>query len=205
MNFEQIPPKFGNGLADELELLFFEARALSNRLKQSVRSIHRDDLPMGALAILQSLEQDASLTVPQIARHRSTSRQNVQIIVNGLASAGFVEFVENPAHKRSDLLRLTARGAKLLADAVTREAAFLARLLPHIAEAQVLSAAKLLRKLRSVISAENLTQPGSTPVRSTRIRRRAKPSPVRRSQESAPVAQLPLDDSADESLPVNLL
>ena len=50
------------------------------------------------------------LTVPQIAQMRPTSRQRMQRLADELAAEGLVEFVDNPKHRRSKLVRLTPKG-----------------------------------------------------------------------------------------------
>ena len=72
---------------------FTEAVAFVNQARKTLaRSPGEDSLHSGEWSILRILEQAGACTVPQIARARSTSRQNVQIIINRLSAAGQVEF-----------------------------------------------------------------------------------------------------------------
>ena len=64
----------------------------------------------GAFGFMRSLAVLGPLTVPQIARMRPTSRQRMQRLADELAAEGLVEFVENPRHRRSKLVRLTPKG-----------------------------------------------------------------------------------------------
>jgi DNA-binding MarR family transcriptional regulator len=81
----------------------------------------------GTFGFLRSLALLGPLTVPQIARMRPTSRQRMQRLADELAAAGLVEFIANPRHRRSQLVRLTRKGgthyralsARLLATAGT--------------------------------------------------------------------------------------
>ncbi len=50
------------------------------------------------------------LTVPQIGRRIGFSRQNVQRLVDVMEHEGFVEYQENPDHKRAKLVYLTKKG-----------------------------------------------------------------------------------------------
>ncbi|WP_159589708.1 MarR family winged helix-turn-helix transcriptional regulator [Chelativorans xinjiangense] len=59
---------------------------------------------------MRSLALLGSLTVPQIAQMRPTSRQRMQRLANELAAEGLVEFIDNPKHRRSRLVRLTPKG-----------------------------------------------------------------------------------------------
>ncbi|HYE85046.1 MAG TPA: MarR family transcriptional regulator [Vicinamibacterales bacterium] len=65
----------------------------------------------GAFGFLRSLDAHGPLTVPQIAEMRPTSRQRMQRLADELAAEGLVEFVDNPKHQRSRLVRLTRKGA----------------------------------------------------------------------------------------------
>src|SRR5437868_14577915 len=83
-----------NTLINENGLLF-------NRLKLVAEQIHQQGEMSGARrAILRMLDEVGAQTVPQIGRSRSVSRQHVQALVNELTGEGYVEFAENPAHKR---------------------------------------------------------------------------------------------------------
>ena len=64
----------------------------------------------GAFGFMRSLALLGPLTVPQIAQMRPTSRQRMQRLADELAAAGLVEFIDNPYHRRSKLVRLTPKG-----------------------------------------------------------------------------------------------
>jgi DNA-binding MarR family transcriptional regulator len=64
----------------------------------------------GAFGFLRSLALLGPLTVPRIAQMRPTSRQRMQRLADELAAGGLVEFIDNPKHRRSKLVRLTLRG-----------------------------------------------------------------------------------------------
>jgi DNA-binding MarR family transcriptional regulator len=64
----------------------------------------------GSYGFLRSLAQEGPLTVPEIARARPTSRQRMQRLADELAREGLVGFSANPRHRRSRLVRLTAKG-----------------------------------------------------------------------------------------------
>ena len=64
----------------------------------------------GAFGFMRSVALLGPLTVPQIAQMRPTSRQRMQRLANELAAEGLVEFIDNPKHRRSKLVRLTPKG-----------------------------------------------------------------------------------------------
>jgi DNA-binding MarR family transcriptional regulator len=59
---------------------------------------------------MRSLALLGPLTGPQIAQMRPTSCQRMQRLANELAAEGLVEFIDNPKHRRSKLVRLTPKG-----------------------------------------------------------------------------------------------
>lgn len=186
-------------IRDELEVLFEETVDLANRLKTQARRTHRgEQLSASGRILLQTLQLQGQQTVPALAHIRSTSRQNIQVLVNRLAAAGYIEFVVNPDHKRSDLVGLTEAGRALLSSANEREASLLATLLPHTTEAEVRDAAELLRKLRLLLGGE-------------RKRRKANRKPEANAHsvviaETETVSAPTADSAQDEDeLPVNLL
>jgi DNA-binding MarR family transcriptional regulator len=64
----------------------------------------------GAFGFMRSLALLGPLTVPQIAQMRPTSRQRMQRLANELEAEGLVEFIDNPKHRRSKLVRLAPKG-----------------------------------------------------------------------------------------------
>lgn len=196
-----VPPSNGS-IHDELEILFEETVDLANRLKKQARHTHRgEQLSASGRILLQSLQLHGAQTVPALAHIRSTSRQNIQVLVNRLAAAGFIEFATNPDHKRSGLIQLTDAGRGLLSTANEREASLLATLLPHTTEAEVQAAAELLRKLRLLLGGE-------------RKRRKAIRQATAETHEvvavltatgSAPAKVVVQPESSEEEWPVNLL
>ena len=196
-------PISGDGLQDELEFLLADVNALANRLKSATRAVHAgNNLPVGAKTIFQTLAQVGLQTVPQLARRGSFSRQNIQVLVNRLEAGGWVEFVANPAHKRSDLIRLTDQGERLLATATKREASFLAGLLNHTTEAEVLSAGKLLTRLRQLLG-------GSEPMRLVHLpkptSKRARPKRRIPKAIIQPPKPAPEPELVESEFPINLL
>jgi DNA-binding MarR family transcriptional regulator len=64
----------------------------------------------GEWGVLRTLVKEGAQTVPEMARTRPVSRQHCQTICNALEKQGLVEFVDNPKHKRSKLVRATKKG-----------------------------------------------------------------------------------------------
>lgn len=64
----------------------------------------------GEWGVLRTLVKEGAQTVPEMARSRPVSRQHCQTIVNTLEAQGYVEFVDNPKHKKSKLVQPTKKG-----------------------------------------------------------------------------------------------
>jgi DNA-binding MarR family transcriptional regulator len=54
--------------------------------------------------------EDEAMTVPAIARRMGLTRQAVQRTVDVLADERMVKYLDNPAHRRSKLIRMTRAG-----------------------------------------------------------------------------------------------
>jgi DNA-binding MarR family transcriptional regulator len=209
-----VPPGTGRSESDQhivenLETLFAEVLVLAIQLSKTARTLHRSDrLPSGGRALLQFIERTGPHTVPQVARARATSRQNIQMLVNQLEALGLMEFIANPAHKRSDLLRITPDGRALLNRATEREAKFLAPLLSHAREADVVAAAELLQKIRLLLAEE---LPSSSAKRRPKAGFRGQDPSHRTSPATEPAvssemeAHSPPDEAPDDEIPLALL
>jgi len=97
----------GEAIADlmlEVAQFFFRLRAVGQRTGLIT------SWGGGAFGFMRSLALIGPLTVPQIAQMRPTSRQRMQRLADELAAEGLVDFIDNPRHRRSKLVRLTPRG-----------------------------------------------------------------------------------------------
>lgn len=107
-------------LATRLAEVYLVVGPLYRRALRAVElAAPQEGLSVGVRAVLDQLRRAGPLTVPQMGAAQSLSRQFVQRMVNEAAGAGLVELVDNPAHRRSRLVRLTDRGQAVI-DAVAR-------------------------------------------------------------------------------------
>ncbi|NJM67887.1 MAG: MarR family transcriptional regulator [Acaryochloris sp. RU_4_1] len=84
----------------------------------------------GYWGVLRSLKLAGAQTVPQLARSRPVSRQHIQKLAKEMIADGVIELIDNPAHQRSKLLRLTLKGEAVfqeITDRVAQEAESLAQ------------------------------------------------------------------------------
>lgn len=102
----------------------------------------------GLLGMMRTLALEGPKTVPEIARARPVARQRIQRLANEMAEAGLIEFIDNPAHKRSKLLRLTPKGEREYAALHERMAALCEEIGEGFDPAELRTAADVLRRIR---------------------------------------------------------
>src|SRR6476659_6839524 len=101
----------------------------------------------GAFGFMRSLALIGPLTVPQIAQMRPTSRQRMQRLADELAAEGLVEFIDNPRHQRSKLVRLTSKGDRRYRVLNTRFLAIASTLGAGLSEQEVRRTGEILQRL----------------------------------------------------------
>lgn len=74
-------------------------------------------------AVLEILQRQGAMTVPDLARALDIKRQYVQLMVNETCRAGLTDKQQNPRHKRSCEIALTQAGADLISEVLERETA----------------------------------------------------------------------------------
>lgn len=107
----------------------------------------------GYWSVLRILKVQGAQTVPQIARYRFVPRQSIQKLANEMLKDGVVEFVNNPAHKRSKLLRLTSKGEAVFAELSDRIAALSETLAEQEDAAQLQNAVVVVKHLQEHLRA----------------------------------------------------
>lgn len=137
---------------EALQVLIDEVRLLWNSLVQRGEALHADEpVTMGMRAVLEFLARQGPASVPNIARSRRVTRQHIQVLVNELQDEGCVSLAENPAHRRSPLVRLTDRGRRTLARMSRREAEVLSAAPIPASPARLDRAARTLRAVRQAL------------------------------------------------------
>lgn len=144
------------GTVTALEAVINETRLLFHRLRAAAEQVHaQGEISAGLRGVLRDLERLGPQTVPQMARRRPVSRQHIQVLVNRLVEDGHVELIPNPAHKRSHLVRLTARGESLVVAMNRREEKLLGNLKIGVTEKNLRGVAEVLRKVRESLESEH--------------------------------------------------
>src|SRR5579864_3699938 len=107
----------------------------------------------GAFGFMRSLAMLGPLTVPQIAEMRPTSRQRMQRLADELAADGIVEFIDNPKHRRSKLVRLTHKGHSHYRDQNLQFLAIASTIGVALSERDIRKTAAIIRRLSDDIKA----------------------------------------------------
>ena len=119
-------------------------RAMAARADQYLADA---DLRAADRAVMEFLYPDLALSVPQIARRYTVSRQHVQVTANELVDRGLLRAEENPKHKRSSLLRLSAAGVRRFESIRQAETELLDRLFDGFSDSDLDTTRKTLRSL----------------------------------------------------------
>lgn len=136
-------------MARPSEQLINEIRLLYQSLVLVGDEIHAgSNISMGMRAVLEYLDRNGDATVPHIARSRRVTRQRIQTLVNALRQMELVSIIDNPASKRSPLIRLSKHGKKTILEMRKREGK---EMQIDISEQKILDATDTLRQVRNAI------------------------------------------------------
>jgi DNA-binding MarR family transcriptional regulator len=146
-----------DGMPDALEGLFWETRRLFRALAAAADAALT---PLGITAsdraLLEFLARETDpISVADLARKRSVSRQHIHQSLNRLPNQRWVERLPDPADARSTLLRLTDEGRSLWKEVRNIDRTVLRQLARKTDTAKVEAAAKTLRAIRETLQGES--------------------------------------------------
>ncbi|ACZ85695.1 MarR family winged helix-turn-helix transcriptional regulator [Streptosporangium roseum] len=137
-----------NEPADRLAEVFDLVGPLYRRAQRKVeQDAPIEGLSVGVRAVLNMLCEHGPMTVPQMGRAQALSRQFVQRMINDAAARNLVEFVPNPAHKRSSLIRLTEEGRAAIIAVIDRERAVLRQAGGDLSDTEIAACIRVLSHL----------------------------------------------------------
>lgn len=137
---------------DLVRAVLDEARLLYQRAAQLGHELHTaEPVTVAMRAVLELLYRTGPSAVPAIAARRFVSRQHVQLLVDALLDRSLVARGDNPAHRRSSLVRLTPEGRRTIERMQKREARFLAAADLGLRAADLKAAAVTLRRIREAL------------------------------------------------------
>ena len=97
---------------------------------------------------------ESPATVAQIARGLGYTRQSVQRVGDLLARDGLTQYAVNPAHQRSQLVRITPRGRKTLSAIQRAQRVWADRVGSEIGEAELRRASSVVDNLTRILKAQ---------------------------------------------------
>jgi DNA-binding MarR family transcriptional regulator len=148
--------KESTGKPATLGAVIDETRLLFHRLKAVANELHAPDrITAGKRGVLVSLHRLGPQTVPEMARARPVSRQHIQSLVNSLSDTGYVEFIDNPAHRGSPLVRLTPAGRVLINGILRREAGPMSRVAKAVPLGDLKKTLRTLRTINAVFRSDD--------------------------------------------------
>jgi len=103
------------GQSDAYQIVWLIRRLFRALGQKSNERLQEFGISAADRAVLEFLYPDETLSVPDIAARYQVSRQHVQVTVNALMKSKLLTPQENPRHKRSPLIALTAKGQALFA------------------------------------------------------------------------------------------
>lgn len=109
----------------------------------------------GAFGFMRSLALLGPLTVPQIAQMRPTSRQRMQRLADELAAERLVEFIDNPKHQRSKLVRLTPEGDARYRELNARFLSIASTMGVALSEVDIRKTTEIVRRLSDDVKARS--------------------------------------------------
>ncbi|MFK0257950.1 MarR family winged helix-turn-helix transcriptional regulator [Streptomyces sp. NPDC090445] len=134
-------------MAEELALLVADVFEAAGALRRAGEALAAAEGQTQARWQLMSVVSEEPLPVARAARRLGVARQGVQRIANELVRDGLAEFRDNPDHRTSPLLALTAVGRRALA-AITGRAETAHRTMGEgLPDADLAAVRELLRRL----------------------------------------------------------
>jgi DNA-binding MarR family transcriptional regulator len=134
---------------------WFRFIRLSRRVTAAVAGELREiGLSIPQFDVLSTLSEQEGLTQQELAARLYVTKGNVSGLIDRLVEAGLVERRPIPGDRRSHALHLTRVGAELAARGIAAQAAYVARTLGRLDEADLRTFEELVLKWRELVRAE---------------------------------------------------
>lgn len=137
-------------------------RAVGILYRRAARTFEQDrtSLPVGIRAVLELIAFTTPQTVPRIAETLLLSRQLVQRNVDHGVDLGILELQDNPAHRRSKLVYVTAEGQRAIERVLQRERELLAATRERLTEDEISTCLYVLDTIREHTDWRPVTEGG---------------------------------------------
>ncbi|MGW5235834.1 MarR family winged helix-turn-helix transcriptional regulator [Streptomyces nodosus] len=144
-------------LPERLMEVFTLVGPLYRRVQRKIELDATQGLSVGVRAVLDLLREHGPMTVPQMGRAQSLSRQFVQRMVNDATARKLVESTPNPAHQRSSLIRLTDDGHATITAIAAREHALLRQAAGDLTDTDVAACLRVLGRMLALFDDVDLS------------------------------------------------
>jgi DNA-binding MarR family transcriptional regulator len=134
--------------------LFRTYQLIMRRLEQALDS---QGLSLPQFEVLAHLHFDGAITQNELAQRLLVTKGNVCGLIDRMETAGLVGRTTDPADRRANRLRLTARGTALLSEALPPHLALVQEMMGRLPTAELHSLRALLEQL------EPNAEPGTPP------------------------------------------
>ncbi|GAA4084532.1 MarR family winged helix-turn-helix transcriptional regulator [Streptomyces shaanxiensis] len=138
------PDDLGHRISEVFDLIGALYRRGLRKLEQGEEA---EGVSVGVRSVLVVLHRYGPMTVPQMGRVMTLSRQFVQRMVNEAAAEGWVEATPNPAHQRSSLIRITDEGEAVITAILAREHALNRQVGGELTDAELRACTRVLKQM----------------------------------------------------------
>lgn len=138
------PDDLGHRVSEVFDLIGALYRRGLRKLEQGEEV---EGVSVGVRSVLVLLHRYGPMTVPQMGRLMTLTRQFVQRMVNDAATGGWVEVTPNPAHQRSSLIRITAAGEAVIDAILAREHALNRQVGGELTDAELRACRRVLKEM----------------------------------------------------------
>jgi len=144
----------------DLRAIVDESIGLFHRLRWVAEQIYGEGGRSTARrGILRGLSRYGARTVPELARARNIRRQSVQEVVDGLVDEGLARLLDNPEHRRSKRVQITAKGQHLVERMDQVDERVLRTIEPGLSRTDLAVTARTLRVIRERFEASPRWRP----------------------------------------------
>ncbi|MFJ8533983.1 MarR family winged helix-turn-helix transcriptional regulator [Streptomyces sp. NPDC093591] len=141
-------PLTPDDLGDRISEVFDLIGALYRRgLRKLEQGEEIEGVSVGVRSVLVLLHRYGPMTVPQMGRLMTLTRQFVQRMVNEAAARGWAESTPNPAHQRSSLIRITEEGTAVITAILAREHALNRQVGGDLTEDELRACVRVLKEM----------------------------------------------------------
>lgn len=141
-------PLSPDDLGDRISEVFDLIGALYRRgLRKLEQGEEVEGVSVGVRSVLVLLHRYGPMTVPQMGRVMTLTRQFVQRMVNDAAARDWVEATPNPAHQRSSLIRVTQEGEAVITAILAREHALNRQVGGDLTEGELRACVRVLKQM----------------------------------------------------------